>query len=135
MSEQRYEKYWPGTLPVITLEVQHEPGVLPSAVGVMFRHEEQPEIELNAEADVPRARSRAVGRSSQLSEELSKVMLELDIPESMVAGRYKVGGAWLETYGGHVYRYEGEEMGPMTEVGFEVVEEPDVKPALRIEFS
>jgi len=131
MSEQRYEKYWPGTLPVITLEIHHEPGVLPSAVGVVFRHDEQPEIELDAEADVSRARSMAVGRSSQLS----KVRLELDIPESMVAGRYKVGGVWLETYGGHVYRYEGEELGPMAEVGFEVAEEPDVKPALRIEFS
>jgi hypothetical protein len=135
MSEQRYPKYWPGTLPAVTLEIHHEPSVLPSAVGVVFRHEQQPQIGLDAEADVPRARSRAVGSSSQLSRALSKVRLELDIAESMVAGRYKVGGAWLETYGGHVYRYEGEELGATAEVGFEVVEEPDVKPALRIDFS
>jgi hypothetical protein len=39
-----------------------------------------------------------------------------------VSGIYKVNRARAETYGGHTYRYEGEELGTMAQLGFEVVE-------------
>jgi hypothetical protein len=133
MSERRYEKFWPGSVIRMVLEIRHAPMHLRNA-GVVFRHEEQPEFELYA-AGEPDPTGSQVSLSPRGVGEPSVTEMELQIPEGAVSGIYKVKRAWAESYGGHTYRYEGEELGTMAQLGFEVVEEPDAKPDLRISFT
>jgi hypothetical protein len=133
MSERRYEKFRPGSVIQMVLEIRHTPMHLHNA-GVVFHHEEQPEFELYA-AGEPDPTGSQVALSPRSVGQPSVTEMELEIPEEAVPGIYKVNPAWAETHGGHAYRYEGEELGTMAEIGFEVVEEPDAKPDLRINFA
>ena len=134
MSEKRYEKFLPESVIQMLLGLRYTPVRLHNA-GVVFGREEQPEFELHAAGE-----PNLTGNQADLSPRggvggPSVTEMELKIPAEAVPGIYKVKRAWAETYGGRVYRYEGEELGTMAERGFEVVEEPDVKPELSISFT
>jgi hypothetical protein len=135
MSERRYVKFLPGSVIQIVLEIRYTPVRLHNA-GVVFGHVEQPGLELHAagEPDPTGNQADLSPRSGDVGGP-SVAEMELEIPREAAPGIYKVKRAWAETYGGRVYRYEGEELGTMAERGFEVVEEPDVKPELSISFT
>jgi hypothetical protein len=130
MSEKRYERFWAGSVIQMLLEIRYSPVHLHNA-GVVFGHQEQPEFELYA-AGTPDTTGHQEELSPRGVGEPNVTEMALEVPAEAVPGIYKVRRAWAETYGGHLYRYEGEELGTMAEIGFEVVEEPDEKPDLHI---
>lgn len=122
MSERGYRRYLPGDEIRLKLEIQH-PLMHLGEAGVAFRHEEYPQIELDA-----RGPTEVAGNSRVVN-------LMLSVPPGATPGLYRAHRLWVETYAGRVYDYEGDEVaGVADRIAFEVLEEPDAKPTLTLSY-
>lgn len=122
MSERAYRRYLPGDEISLKLEIQH-PRMHLGEAGVAFRHEEHPENELSASGPTEVAGNSRV------------VNLMLSVPPGTTPGLYRARRLWVETYGGRVYDYEGDEVeGAADRIAFEVLAEPDEKPTLMLTY-
>jgi hypothetical protein len=132
MSEHGYRPFLPGSEVKMRLEIRH-PHVLLDGAGVVFRHEEEPTFEL-ASSGVPEATQRPAPLSAGMPGEISLAEVTLQVPARAPRGIYRVNRLWVETYGGRIHRYGGEELGELARFAFEVVEEPDAKPDLHLSY-
>lgn len=122
MSERGYRRYLPGDEIPLKLEIQH-PRMHLGEAGVAFHHEEHPETELSASGPTEVAGNSRV------------VNLRLSVPPGAAPGLYRANRLWVETYGGRVYDYEGDEVAVVGDrIAFEVLDEPDQKPILRLSY-
>jgi hypothetical protein len=125
MSEHGYRRFLPGDKVSLELEI-HSPHMHLHEAGVSFRHEERYQSELSARGPVGDPDPRRRGASN-----FKVAALSFSVPGGAAPGLYRVNELWVETYGGRVYRYEGEEVAELgSRFDFEVLEEPDEKPEL-----
>jgi len=122
MGVQDYERFLPGDEVPLRLEIQH-PRMRLDEVGVTLAHEERPEIEL------------LVGGQTEPAGNSRVAKLTLLVPAGAMPGLYRVNRMWVTTYGGRVFNYEGEEVAEFaSNFAFEVLDEPDEKPELRLSY-
>ncbi len=62
---------------------------------------------------------------------MSEVKIEIEVPR-MEPGIYKAARIWVESFGGTPFQFEGGELYSAADIGFEVLAEPDTKPAMDI---
>ena len=128
MSEHGYRQFLPGDKIRMELEIRY-PRMHLREAGVTFRHEEHARSELSASGPVEDPDPRRRLSDSKVAS------LSFSVPSGALPGLYRVSELWVETYGGRVYRYEGEEVAHITSrIAFEVLEEPDDKPRLTLGF-
>ena len=128
MSEHDHPQYLPGDKVSLELEIRYPRMHLRNA-GVVFQHEELDRSQLSASGPVEDPDSRRGLPNSKV------VSFSFSVPGGAVPGLYRANQLWVETYGGRVYRYEGEEVANIaSRIAFEVLEEPDEKPELTLEF-
>ena len=120
MSAHGYRQFLPGDAVSLELEIRY-PRMHLREAGVTFRHEEHDRWELSASGPVEGLTNTKV------------TPLSFSVPGGTMPGLYRANELWVETYGGRVYRYEGEEMAHIASmIAFEVLEEPDEKPEVSL---
>ena len=123
MNEGGYRQFLPGDEIKLKLEIRYARMHL-HEVGVVFRHEEDEE-----------QHQLAAGGPPEASGTTNVAELTLLVPAGAVPGIYRVRQLWLETYGGRVYRYQGEEVAEIaSRFALEVIAEPDEKPELGLSY-
>ena len=132
MGEPRLEKYKPGDVINVVLHIQHAPMKLKRATalflpegrdrGGMFMSGEP-----SPSADQPHLQSH--GRVQ------SEARMSALVTPDFTPGIYRLNRVTVTTYGGRKHGYSEEELGDMASLRFEIVEEPDDRPALHVEFS
>jgi hypothetical protein len=121
MSEHGYRQFLPGDEIELKLTIKY-PRMHLREVGVVFRHEER-----GAAAEL------LASSTPEAEREHSVAQLTVPVPDMAVPGIYRVHRLWVETYGGRIYRYEGEEVAEITSrFAVEVIPEPDEKPELEL---
>lgn len=129
MSELRLEKYKPGDVVNVVLYIQHAPVYLKGATalflpegrdrgGMLMRGEPRPS------AYQPHLQSHERAQS--------EASMSAVVTPDFEPGIYRLNRVTVTTYGGRKHGYEEEELGDMASLGFEIVEEPDDRPAVRM---
>jgi hypothetical protein len=132
VSERRLEKYWPGDVINVVLHIQHSPMKLKGATalflpegrdrgGMLMRGEPSPS------ADQPHLQSH--GRVQ------SEAWMSAVVTPDFTPGIYRLNRVTVTTYGGRKHGYSEEELGDMASLRFEIVEEPEERPAVAIGFA
>ena len=123
MSEHYHYQYLPGDEIKLNLEFR-SPRMYLREAGVVFRNEQHDKSELSASSLTKRDEVR-----TWVAE------LTLEVPPGAVPGLYKAHRLWVETYGGRLYDYEGDEVADIANrFAFEVLDEPDEKPHLSLRY-
>jgi hypothetical protein len=121
MTEGSYRKFWPGDTIELVLEISHVQMHLRRA-SALFLHMERPEVRMDAE-----------GAPVETEDGRSSVVLLLEVPATRFPGVYRLARLRVETFGERTYDYQPDELHG--EFGFEIIEEPDVKPEVRVSFA
>ena len=132
MTEQHLEKYWPGDVIELMLQIQHAPMHLREVTALFF-----PEGPRESQGMYMR------GTPSPSEDRLPAHLLDEDImqAEALLSGQvephhapgiYRLDRVQVRTYGGREHLYSGHEFG---DFGFEIVKEPDDRPAVAIGFA
>ncbi len=130
MGEQRhYERVSPGQKVKVTLSAVHAQARM-GPCGVEFRHEESGALGIIAEGELTPT-GRRFSHPSGVAWPVSEVKIEIEVPR-MEPGIYKVARIWAESFGGTPFQFEGEELYSAADIGFEVLAEPDTKPAMDV---
>ncbi len=130
MSEQaEYERVSPGQRIKATLSAVHAQERMGSC-SVEFRHESgSPSMRVEGEL-VPTG--RRFSHPSGVAGPVSEAKIEIEIPPGTNPGVYRVSRMWAESFGGTPFEFAGGELHTAADIGFEVLAEPDTKPALEI---
>jgi hypothetical protein len=132
LSEPRLDEYKPGDVINVVLRIQHADMYL-KGVTALFLPEGRDTGGMfmrgvpSPSADQPQLQSH--GRLQ------SEAKMSAVVTSDFEPGIYKLNRVTVTTYGGRKHGYEEEELGDMASLGFEIVEEPDDRPALRMEFA
>lgn len=132
MSEPRLEKYKPGDVINVVLHIQHAPIYLKGATALFL-----PEGRDRGGMLMRGEPSRSADQPNLQSDGhvLSEARMSAVVTPDFEPGIYRLNRVTVTTYGGLKHGYEEEELGDMATLGFEIVEEPDVRPAVRMRFA
>jgi hypothetical protein len=133
MNEQQpnYERYLPGDEVRLKVQLRHHRVHLRTVDAVFRMAQGSEEAELRAEDEGVRTISTQVTLEGRGIGFQSEAELSMRIQRWTPPGVYKLAEIVVETYGGQSFSYEADEED-LGELSFEVVEEPDEKPALMV---
>jgi hypothetical protein len=114
------------------IQIRHHPMHLRRAVAGFRMAQGLEDIELFVEGEEVRTispQAPLAGRDIGLQ---SEVELSMRVRREIAPGVYTLDAIVVETYGGQEFSYEAAHEEGLGELGFEVVQEPDEKPALSV---
>lgn len=132
MSKHGYRQFLPGSEIRMRMEIRHEGARLAEA-GVVFCHEEDPTFEMHSYG-TPTATGFPAVLSGGERGEVSVTEFHLEVPGRYPSGVYRASRLYVQTFGGRMYRYEGEDLGVIAHYAFEVIEESGTRPDLTLNF-
>ena len=127
MSERIYRQFLSGDRFTVNLDLQRARAPLVGA-GVVFRREGGDEF-VDAVGTAENVREGHGGRTGS-----KRIQLVMSIAGATEPGVYRTDRVWVETVGGRLYEWEGEELEGLREFAFEVLEEPYERPGLRLSY-
>jgi hypothetical protein len=129
VNEQRLPKYRPGDEVDMMVHIQHAPMHLKEVTARFFSMGQEGGI--ISHIDLSGTPSISEDQPSQLHASLqSEVRLSAKVAPDDTPGVYRLNRVTVETYGGREHHYSADELG---EMGFEIDEEPDNRPFVRLD--
>jgi hypothetical protein len=135
VSEQRLMKYGPGDEIEVLLRIQHAPMHLGEVSARFFPESQEGQgrvIDYVYMSGRPRVSEEQPAPQLYPGLMLSEVSMSATVAPEFAPGIYRLNRVTVTTYGGREHRYSADDLGNADALGFEIVEEPDDRPALQI---